>query len=518
MGLFALAWLSLGSPVAAADLASPATGGDPGSATNAIPVAPGEAPAFAGRVDPDTYRAGPGDEFAFRSSDLLDPRILRVGPTGDLLLPDAGSVPVAGLTLREVEARAREILRPYVRGKGFVLTLHRPRRFRAMVVGDVERPGDVLVQAPVRASDVILAAGGVTAAGARRGIALRRGSDTLWVDLERFERTGDLAANPLMFETDILVVPPSLRRVEVSGFVAHPGSYDLAPGDRASVLIAVAGGLTDAASPDRIVLSRESTPGRREEIAVGGAEDDPLLEPGDRLLVSGLSHWREGSRVDVLGEVSRPGPYGIVDGSDRLGDVLQRAGGFTTWADSMSVRVERGAQAAVRDTAFLRLAREQEALVPAGDRGYVATTTRANEIVSLSASRWAEGGHAWTSWMELPLLAGDRVVVPRRPLTVMVQGEVMSPGHVPYRAGWNVSDFVNAAGGYTGRANRGRALVTLAATGRPVSASDVKTIGPGDAIWVPVRDPRNTWTVITDVLTTTAQLATIVLVVREVTK
>ncbi|HEU4334132.1 MAG TPA: hypothetical protein VFT32_06510, partial [Candidatus Eisenbacteria bacterium] len=29
----------------------------------------GEAPAFAGRVDPDTYRVGPGDEFAFRSSD-----------------------------------------------------------------------------------------------------------------------------------------------------------------------------------------------------------------------------------------------------------------------------------------------------------------------------------------------------------------------------------------------------------------------------------------------------------------
>ena len=53
-------------------------------------MAPAPDAPIEGRVDPDTYRVGPGDEFALRYSDLLDPKILRVAPSGELLLPDAG--------------------------------------------------------------------------------------------------------------------------------------------------------------------------------------------------------------------------------------------------------------------------------------------------------------------------------------------------------------------------------------------------------------------------------------------
>lgn len=525
LGLFTLLALSAATMLRSA--ASAATGADPtaGAAASAVGAAPGDVPAFAGRVDLDTYRVGPGDEFAFRSSDLLDPKILRVGPTGEIILPDAGSIMVAGLTLREMEARAREILRPYIRGKGFVLTLARPRRFRAIVVGDVVRPGAVLVQAPVRASDAIEAAGGVGPGGARRGIALLRGTDSVWVDLIRFERTGDLDANPLVFETDVILVPPSVRHVEVMGAVAHPGQYDLAPGDRASTLLSVAGGLLARAARDRITLSRQSDPGHREEIPISAAAgapgtdaQDPLLAGGDRLLVLERSHGEEGARVEVLGEVVLPGPYGIVDGVDRLGSVLARTGGFTEWADSNAIRIERNSDSAVRDSAFLRIAREQDALVPPGERDYVIARSRERAAFSLSADGWARSGRSRESWKEIPLLDGDRVIVPRPSLTVMVQGEVKAPGHVPFEPGKGVADYVNAAGGYTGRANRSRTRITLAATGRPVDAGDVREVQRGDIIWVPAREPRSPWGVLRDVLTTAAQAATIYLVVREATK
>ncbi len=486
---------------------------------------PGEAPAFAGQVDPATYRVGPGDEFAFRSYDLLDSKVLRVGPTGDLLLPDAGPIHVAGLTLTETEARAREALRPFVRGKGFALLLHRPRRFRAVVVGDVERPGTVLVQAPVHASDVIAAAGGITGKGARRGIVVRRGADTLWVDLARFERAGDLTANPLIFETDVLVVPPRARTVEVMGAVGHPGTYDLAPNDRVSTLLEATGGLLENAAIDRIVLSRESAPGKRVDIPIpvsavstdDGTSDsaDPAIEAGDRLFVPSRSHWREVARVEIRGEVAYPGPYGIADGEERLGALLERAGGATDWADLSSLRVEREASAAVRDTAFFQLAREEEGLVPPSEHDYLITLARENRAVSLSAASWAKKGG---DWRDIVLLDRDRVLVPRRALTVMVQGEVKSPGHVPFEAGRSVDDYVGAAGGYTGRANRGRARVTLAATGRSVGAGDVGALQAGDAVWVPARESRSPWGVLRDVLTTAAQAATIYLVVREATR
>jgi hypothetical protein len=60
--------------------------------------------------------------------------------------------------------------------------------------------------------------------------------------------------------------------------------------------------------------------------------------------------------------------------------------------------------------------------------------------------------------------------------------------------------------------------VTLAATGRPVGASDTGTLHPGDIVWVPIREPGNAWGTIRDVLTTAAQVATIYLVVREATR
>jgi protein involved in polysaccharide export with SLBB domain len=75
------------------------------------PATPDANPPIEGRVDPDTYRVGPGDEFAFRHSDLVDPKILRVGPAGEILFPDAGAVFVAGLTLREAEVRVKDALR-----------------------------------------------------------------------------------------------------------------------------------------------------------------------------------------------------------------------------------------------------------------------------------------------------------------------------------------------------------------------------------------------------------------------
>jgi len=529
VGVFALL-LSAACVVPA--VAVPASGeGDLGSAASAAALSaaaeaapsPGDVPAFAGRVDPDTYRVGPGDEFAFRSSDLLNPRILRVGPSGEILIPDAGSLMVAGLTIREMEAKAREALRPFIRGKGFILTLHRPRRFRAVVVGDVEKPGAVLVQAPVRASDAIEAAGGVSPGGARRGIVVRRGPDSLWVDLVRFERTGDLGANPLVFETDVIVVPWSTRRVDISGAVAHPGMYDLAPGDRVSSLVAVAGGVLPRAALDAAERSRSLTPGTLDRAPIrlgaalaepGGAED-PLLDEGDRLFVPEQAHWRESGRVRITGEVARPGYYPVQDGVDRIRALLDRAGGFTEWADSAAVRIERDTEAAVGDSAFLRLAREQEGILSDAERAYVVAVSRERRALSLGVGAFLERGDTRA---DVALLDGDRIVVPRRAITVMVQGEVMLPGHVPFEEGKSVAEYVLKAGGYTSRADRRRTRVTLAATGRAVGADDVPVLHAGDTVWVPTHGPRNGWSLVKDVLTVAVQVATVWLVVIEASR
>src|SRR5262249_40036607 len=157
---------------------------------------------------------------------------------------------------------------------------------------------------------------------ARRGIQVRRGADTLRVDLVRYARNGDLAANPLVFETDVVYVPAAGDHVELLGAVAHPGRFDFMPGDHLSGLLALGGGALPEASRETAELSRFKPDGSRESLAIhasspgidpGGADDDPL-HAGDVLFIPANAHWHEATSVIVEGEVAHPGPYGIQDG------------------------------------------------------------------------------------------------------------------------------------------------------------------------------------------------------------
>jgi polysaccharide biosynthesis/export protein len=85
---------------------TPGTGGPDDVARAAAAAQVSDTP-IEGRVDPTTYRIGPGDELAIRYSDLLDPVILRVAPSGELLLPDVGTFQVAGLTLAETSPTSK---------------------------------------------------------------------------------------------------------------------------------------------------------------------------------------------------------------------------------------------------------------------------------------------------------------------------------------------------------------------------------------------------------------------------
>ena len=119
---------------------------------------------------------------------------------------------------------------------------------------------------------------------------------------------------------------------------------------------------------------------------------------------------------------------------------------------------------------------------------------------------------------DIVLVDGDRIVIPRRFLSVSVQGEVRSPGYVAFEAGRGVSYYARAAGGFTHRANPGRVRVTLARTDQQVSASEAGPLNPGDTVWVPAKREHSVWGQIRDGITTAAQVATVYLVIREATK
>lgn len=70
-----------------------------------------------------------------------------------------------------------------------------------------------------------------------------------------------------------------------------------------------------------------------------------------------------------------------------------------------------------------------------------------------------------------------------------IQGEVGKGGEYPYKAGLTIQDAVAIAGGYTYRANTGKAFVRRAGQDREVEVqtSQRVAISPGDIIRVPER-------------------------------
>jgi len=262
--------------------------------------------------------------------------------------------------------------------------------------------------------------------------------------------------------------------------------------------------------------SREAVPVRLgAAVAAPGGSDDLLLVEGDRLYLPARSHWREGSSVWVDGEVVHPGPYPIEDGTDRIRVLLERAGGYTEFADRIAVRVERFLEQEEPDSAFLRLARERDQILSGADRSYVLMKVRERNALSARVGALLEAGDKRG---DVVLRRGDRIVVPRFASIVSVQGEVGAPGLVPYEKGRAFEDYVKAAGDYTSRAYKSRVRVTLAATGRQVGAGETREVLPGDIIWVPTKPERNTWGTVRDLFGVTAAAAAIVLSVVAVKK
>jgi polysaccharide export outer membrane protein len=114
----------------------------------------------------------------------------------------------------------------------------------------------------------------------------------------------------------------------------------------------------------------------------------------------------------------------------------------------------------------------------------------------------------------------DLIYVPADSRTVLVIGQVQKPGYVPFVPGMRYKDYVARAGGFSELAISGDTKVIKKATLEWLDPSDT-VIEPGDQIWVPkeyIKDTRQTWPLIRDIIAVVASVATTVLIAIQVTK
>jgi polysaccharide biosynthesis/export protein len=454
-------------------------------------------PVLTGPVPPD-YRLGPGDQLVLiLAGDIESAYALSVTREGFILIPGAGQVFVANLTLDQLRAilytrlgKVYSSLRPGPEGKTQLdLSVTRVRANQVFVIGEVRQPGAYQLSALGTALTAIYAAGGVTARANMRRIEIRRDDKVVAsLDLYDYLLRGEKHDDIRLETGDVVFVPLHGTRVQITGAVLRPAVYELRPGDGLPDLVRAAGGFAPDAALDRLaiyrivpVAARGSGPFPRSVLDVQlpvrqpGAADPPGdppaeltspvvipivgLENGDSVAVDAIPPLDNSYYVTITGPVNKPGRYPWRAGLT-LRQLMVQARGPKAWADLNEGEIARlpadRTQGQIAQTVRVAL-----------DSTYLTGRDSAGRYVGPPGPEFPGTGAP-----DVPLQPYDNVLIKIQPgftlpQTVYVGGEVRFPGAYVLATGKDrLADLVDRAGGLTVRAYPDGVRFTRAGAGR----------------------------------------------------
>ena len=163
---------------------------------------------------------GPADEIAIRVVGQPDYSLERVkiSPVGQIYHPLIGDMDVAGFTADQLARKLTSDFGEYLINPKISVALLTAQSAKLGVIGEVVRPGIVVMSEPMTVLDALTASGGVTDSGKKSEITLlRQTSDgrlrTVTVNLKRIlEGKADPDENLTLRAGDTLIVHSNTRK------------------------------------------------------------------------------------------------------------------------------------------------------------------------------------------------------------------------------------------------------------------------------------------------------------------
>jgi protein involved in polysaccharide export with SLBB domain len=215
--------------------------------------------------------------------------------------------------------------------------------------------------------------------------------------------------------------------VTIRGAVKNPGRFALRDDLTLADLIPLAAGYSEGAEISEAEVSRFIPSGASGDTLVtilkvplpstfttdGNAQGLPpfILQHRDEVYIRTKPNFMPQQNVSISGDMMYPGVYAVQRRGERLSEFLNRAGGPTS-------------------SSYL-----------GGARFY-----REGERVLVD---FTEAFYEKNQLHDILMMGGDSIVVPSRPHTVLVVGEVNKPGRLSFLEGDDVSDYIDRAGGIT---------------------------------------------------------------------
>ncbi len=511
-------------------------------------------------VDEDEYIVDSGDMFLIKI-DVPGPAInifqSAITPDGTVFLPNTKSFKVNGLKLAEAKTKIMKALQISNPNSEVEVHLFQTHSITVSILGSVKKEGKQQLTSSSRLFDVIqvvndeefltqkniqnLSPENTTIFRPNkkfeyetsvdslkisyenkislRNIELIRDNKILKYDLFRFKILGDITQNPYLMNDDIIKVPyrdTEKNVIDVSGAVGNPISFEYLKEDNLSTALAYSGGILPSADSSHIEIFRFRNDQKSYEKIIVDYENNLQyhLLPDDRIFVRYKTDYHQKFSVEILGEVKFPGKYPILDGETTLKELITLSGGFTPEASlTTSKIVRRKIRPNENDLERLALMRANE--MTEIERSYFQQRSREDlRIVKADFNSLFEnnGGE------NIRLRDKDVIFIPKKLNVIFVSGGVFYPGNIEYDSLKTISDYLNSAGGFVERANKGKMKIIKAKTGNWIDGRLNDKPMPGDMIFVPLKRDRDTWSYVREGLTVAAQLGAVVAVIYSISR
>jgi len=303
---------------------------------------------------------------------------------------------------------------------------------------------------------------------------------------------------------DVLYIPSihdlqDLGNVEVFGEVARPGKYIFADNMTLEDLIIQAGGLLESASTVKVDVSRRIKNNKSSEISatigemysfalkdgfVIDGEAGFTLQPYDQVYVRRSPGYQPQVNVKIEGEILYDGTYALTSKSERLSDLVKKAGGATPYAYIKGAKLMRRAN----EEEIERMKDVMEMMQREMGTNTDSLKLELNNIypvgIDLEKALAKPGSDA-----DIILREGDQLIIPELTNTVKINGAVMMPNTVSYNSGMSVKDYISQAGGYANGARKTKAfIIYMNGQVAEVKGNGRHQVEPGCEIVVPIKD------------------------------
>ncbi len=196
------------------------------------------------------------------------------------------------------------------------------------------------------------------------------------------------------------------------------------------------------------------------DLSINTDQNKFVLEPFDQIIVRRSPNYLVQTYANVEGEVILPGSYAIRSKDQKVSDLVVLAGGLTPQAYVEGATLVRLVKLSPDE-----IARQQQAI------SELANDARksAVEVEGLAPNKPESIGINLKKIVANPaspenilLQEGDVLRIPKLLETVRIQGEVLLPTTVKYRAGQTFQDYISQSGGFTNKSQRRKSFVVYA--------------------------------------------------------